>query len=189
MVHLIQTKSKRTDLKLKQYRLTFKGIAYRSFGIWFSMIAYIAFLIFLLTGNDIDILGGIIMLNLVSLLIIFPGLILQLNYIFKTKGMVVEIGKDTIRMKKGKSYVVIEIEDIKEVLQINSWRWSRLPWWNHYYYKITDSNNSQVDLNLYCFKDGEIWINSSGLRKIQDEKLRRIEVFLPLIRKTHHNSK
>lgn len=169
-------------IKMKENRLkiSLKGIARKSIGIWLSLIVYIVFTIILVIGNDYENkLSTLILWNCVNVLIFFPGLFIHIEYIINGLNKEIIIDNEAITiLKHGKEIKKIKTKEIKNIISIDTYSWSRFPWWELYYYKIVDINGNSIKISCYIFKDGEIWENQF-LRKNKDNLLITKEVFLP----------
>ena len=169
-------------MKTHPYKLTFKGISRRSFGIWLFLFLYIAITVFIsiFDVNFYTKLVTLIIFNFICLFIFFPGLLLHLVYITNGIHKTILIDpEEIIVMKKGKEIRKIRMDEIEKIVQVQAFSWTRFPWMDHYYYKIIDREGVSLKMNCYFLKDGEIWKNPF-LRTNQDKLLSVKEVFLPL---------
>lgn len=117
-------------MKKHQYKLTFKGIARRSFGIWFFLLLYIAVTVIVLTigGNFDNKFGTLIIWNFICSFIFFPSLLLHFVYIISGINKTILIDTEAIIvLKRGREIKKFKLNEIESIIQVQTLSWTRLP--------------------------------------------------------------
>lgn len=167
-------------MKEVQFKYNRKRIFLKSILLWiilFIQLGLTLYLIFILNERS---LKSILIYNSFLSIISIPSLILHINYYRIARVSILTLKYNSISLKKGNQLTELNSSEISKIILHEGPSESKLPWWNHSWYQIIDSNMNSISINCYTLEISDLWQNSLS-RRINSDNLERKRHLLPLM--------
>jgi len=164
------------------YKASPKRIVAQSFSIWLFVLFQFGLNVLaaetLISRGD---LWALIVINLVLAAVNVPAILLFWKYYRHSAGKQFVVTFTTLKYSDTKSGVLIELNtsEITRIKLIQTPKLSRLPWFSHEYFMLSDSRNNSIIVTSYIMNIHEFWLDSLT-RKVDSNKLIKEEKTLPI---------